>query len=308
MQNSEMHYRGFIDACASYGIEKSAADRLYKEAGLGQWGTGIKRGLGAAWGAARRLFGKVKPSQSVKPSVAPRDVPVGRINPNHGVMSKVPAPSAPPVRVVGNGKMPFDREGAIRFQENLRRLGLAQMSGSAARVQAPIRQPLPSPKIQPRPGPTPMTKTGPQPTPQPGAQPKVRDVTRNVNVEATPNASTKVEVKNQPAATTGAAENTAKTEAANAELKKNFWQKIPRPLKWWGNFSAKHPLMGFTMATTPMAGLTAYAMGGRGGEEAAYSRVPTLTPWEMAQYNRMHNGMGLPGLGLDPAMFNMAYV
>lgn len=247
MQNSEMHYRGFIDACASYGIEKSAADRLYKEAGLGQWGTGIKRGLGAAWGAARRLFGKVKPSQSVKPSVAPRDVPVGRINPNHGVMSN-------------------------------------------------------------RPGPTPMTKTGPQPTPQPGAQPKVRDVTRNVNVEATPNASTKVEVKNQPAATTGAAENTAKTEAANAELKKNFWQKIPRPLKWWGNFSAKHPLMGFTMATTPMAGLTAYAMGGRGGEEAAYSRVPTLTPWEMAQYNRMHNGMGLPGLGLDPAMFNMAYV
>ena len=32
---SEMHYKGFIDACENYGIEKTAADRLYKEAFLG---------------------------------------------------------------------------------------------------------------------------------------------------------------------------------------------------------------------------------------------------------------------------------
>ena len=38
-----MHYRGFVDACVRYGLEKSAAERLYKEAGLGM----LFRALGA---------------------------------------------------------------------------------------------------------------------------------------------------------------------------------------------------------------------------------------------------------------------
>jgi len=44
----QLYYRGFIDACASCGLKKEAADALYKEAGLGI-------GLGLFFGTADRL-------------------------------------------------------------------------------------------------------------------------------------------------------------------------------------------------------------------------------------------------------------
>lgn len=47
------HYRGFIEACMSYGMDKNAADMLYKQAALGPFARGTARRVGR--GAAKAV-------------------------------------------------------------------------------------------------------------------------------------------------------------------------------------------------------------------------------------------------------------
>lgn len=120
---------------------------------------------------------------------------------------------------------------------------------------------------------------------------------------------------------TGAASNTAQATAenagsANTELKESIWQKGKRkwnewhgPLQTWGNWAKNHPQLTFYGTTLPVMAGTGMlvALGSRRGDDPAYRRVPTMTPYEKAMYDRMNSGMAMPGLGLDPAYLHGLY-
>lgn len=102
MTNRDFYYKGFIEACTSRGLEKHAADELYKQA---QWWLRVGRGLGYLFNAARWGGGKIvaagRGAKSVAGTVGRTLQDVGHYTAEYGRAGKAAIGAAG--RAIGTG-------------------------------------------------------------------------------------------------------------------------------------------------------------------------------------------------------------
>ena len=316
MYKSSMYYRGFVDTLAKYGIEKDAAARIYKEAGILSAGWNLIKGIGSA---AKGLFtGGKAVVQGTK----------GVADAAKGVASTVRAAGQNAANVGAQVVRAGDRaKETLQQAKNLKRLGKVTgggMAGGAApaggvktsRVQLPeaakmkgvaridprvsntARQQLAAGKV---PSGAPQAPAGPAATPKTpnvqtgGVQPSA---TPQPAPSPTPQASGGGAGVPGGGAAAGSAQGSAQ---AAAETLKKGRGIVGRYL----NFTRNHPLMS-TLGTAVGTGFMVNKLNNTYNNNPENRTVNTMTPQESMEWNRINSGNYLPGLGLDPYYFNSA--
>ena len=299
---SDMHRKGFIDTCMRYGIEKEAADRIYKEAGgrLAALWSGFK-GLGRLFGIGRKAVQTAAPkvfSKATKGAVEagagqkaqrllrrvsaarPTLRDTGRINQTGRIISvqRIPVNQPNALRQLAQQRVNHIAQntnwGGARPPAGPTRVPLSGAHAPGARTPAP-QTPAPTPQT---PAPTPQTPAPTPQTPAPTPQPPPADI--------------------PSAGGGGSGAQTVVNEAVDAAKKAK--------LKWrqrWGNWAQRHPAMAMTSIALPSVVAT-NAVNRIAATDEQDGRVSTMTPAERAMYDRRSSGYTLPGLGLDSAYFN----